>query len=394
MADIDTLLNRWQTAGVLDAEAAGRIRAFESEQTRPAGLRWQGMVALTLGAILLACGVVLFVSAHWDELGPGARYALVMGMVALFHLGGAWARKDYRGLSTALHAVGTISTGAAIALVGQIFNIQAHWPAAILLWAVAALAGWVLLQDEAQQTLTLLLFPAWILSEFSFYAEGHIGETVYIGRFLVVWAVLYLTLFLGSKHKAAQGILFAASAIAAVTGIVFLAGGWSSWGEQTYLSFGTRVWGWAIIAVLPLCFSVVRLRKSSVPVGAAIIFSLALPWCQRVWTESYNYGVYHQTYTRNEPNLAAHALVAAFCVFLVWWGVRHDSRALVNLGIVGFAIAVGWFYFSDIYGAVSRSLALIGLGVLFLAGGWALEKMRRGLLAGMDQKKLPAKEAL
>jgi hypothetical protein len=66
----------------------------------------------------------------------------------------------------------------------------------------------------------------------------------------------------------------------------------------------------------------------------------------------------------------------------------------VNLGIVGFAIAVGWFYFSDIYGAVSRSLALIGLGVLFLAGGWALEKMRRGLLAGMDQKKLPAKEAL
>ena len=92
MADIDELLTRWQTAGVLDAEAAARIRAFESESAaadRPAGLRWQGMVALILGAILLACGVVLFVSAHWDEIGPGARYALVMGMVAVFHLGGA-----------------------------------------------------------------------------------------------------------------------------------------------------------------------------------------------------------------------------------------------------------------------------------------------------------------
>ena len=386
MSDIDTLLTRWQTAGVLDAEAAGRIRAFEAEQTRPSGLRWQGMVALILGAILLACGVVLFVSSHWDELGPGARYALVMGMVAVFHLGGSWARKDYRGLSSALHAVGTISTGAAIALVGQIFNIQEHWPAAILLWAVAALAGWVLLQDEAQQTLTFLLFPAWMLAEFSFYAAGHIGENVYIGRFLVVWAVLYLTIFLGSKHKAAQGILFAASAIAAVTGIVLLSGGWSSWGEQTFLPFGTRVWGWAVIAVLPLCFSVIRLWKSSVPVAAAIAFSIALPWCQRIWTESFNYGVYHHTYTRNEPNLAAHALVAAFCVFLVWWGVHHASRALVNLGIVGFAIAVGWFYFSDIYGAVGRSLGLIGLGVLFLAGGWALEKMRRGLLAGIGQK--------
>ena len=175
MADFDAMLNRWQKAGVLDAEAARRIRAFELELTRPAGLRWQGMVALILGGILLACGVVLFVSAHWDDLGPGLRFALVIAMVAVFHLGGAWAREHFHGLSTALHAVGTVSTGAAIALVGQIFNIQEHWPAAILLWAIAAAAGWILLQDEAQEILTLLLFPAWILSEFSFAAEGHIG---------------------------------------------------------------------------------------------------------------------------------------------------------------------------------------------------------------------------
>jgi uncharacterized membrane protein len=395
MADIESLLTRWQSASVLDAEAADRIRAFEAEQTRPAGLRWQGMVALILGAILLACGVVLFVSAHWDELGPGARFALVMGMVAVFHLGGAWARKEYRALSTALHAVGTISTGAAIALVGQIFNIQEHWPAAILLWAVAALAGWVLLQDEAQQTLTFLLFPAWMLSEFSFYATGHIGADVYIGRFLVVWAVLYLTLFLGSKHKAAQGILFAASAIAAVTGIVILTWGWTSWlADQTFLSFGTRLWGWAFIAFVPLCFSVLRLRKSSVPVAAAIVFSIALPWCQRNWVDYETYGANHYTFARHDPNLAAHALVAAFAVFVVWWGVHHASRALVNLGIVGFAITVGWFYFSDIFDKVGRSLGLIGLGILFLAGGWVLEKMRRRLVAGMEQKELSAEEAL
>jgi hypothetical protein len=32
---------------------------------------------------------------------------------------------------------------------------------------------------------------------------------------------------------------------------------------------------------------------------------------------------------------------------------------------------------------VNRSLGLIGLGILFLAGGWALEKMRRRILARM-----------
>jgi hypothetical protein len=384
MADFESLLTRWQTAGILDGATVRHIRAWESEQKRPAGLRWQVIVVLILGAILLACGVALFVSAHWDQIGPGARFAVVLGMVSLFHLGGSWARKRFRVLSTALHAVGTLSTGAAIALVGQIFNIQEHWPAAVLMWTLAALAGWILLHDEAQQTLTLLLFPAWLLSEFSYFAEGHIGENVYAGRFLIAWAVLYLTFFLGSKRRIVQGILFAVAAIASVVGVVVLLEGWHSWGDQTYLPLGIRTWGWVFIAVLPLLFAVFKFFKSVIPVVVAISFSIALPWCQRIWTDTYNYydGNYY-TYHRTSPNLVAHALVAAFAVFIIWWGVRQVSQALVNLGIVGFAATVGWFYFSDIMDKFGRSLGLIGLGVLFLAGGWVLERTRRKLVAGM-----------
>jgi hypothetical protein len=44
-----------------------------------------------------------------------------------------------------------------------------------------------------------------------------------------------------------------------------------------------------------------------------------------------------------------------------------------------------WFYFSDIFDKVGRSLGLIGLGVLFLAGGWALERWRRRLIGHMGQ---------
>ena len=394
MADFESMLTRWLAAGVLDAEGADRIRVYESEQARPSGLRWQGLVALILGALLLACGVVLFVSAHWDEIGPGPRFAIVIAMVTVFHLGGALARNAYLGLSTTLHAVGTLSVGASIALVGQIFNIEEHWPAAVLLWAIAALAGWILLHDEAQQTLTLLLFPAWLLSEFSYYAEGHIGANVYAGRFLIAWAVLYLTFFLGSKRQIVQGILSAVGAIAAVTGVVVLLDGWNSWGNQTYLSLGTRTWGWVFIAVIPLLFAVFKFFKSVIPVAAAICFSIALPWCLTIKTYHNDFGEFHNTYTHSEPNLAAHALVAAFAVFIIWWGVRHVSQVLVNLGILGFAIAVGWFYFSDIMDKFGRSLGLIGLGILFLAGGWALEKWRRNLLAGMGKTDVSEEEEL
>ena len=97
---------------------------------------------------------------------------------------------------------------------------------------------------------------------------------------------------------------------------------------------------------------------------------------------------------RAEPNLAAHLLVAAFAVFIIWWGVRHASQVLVNLGIVGFAVAVGWFYFSDIFDKMGRSLGLIGLGILFLAGGWALERTRRKLVLRMKHAGLSDEEEL
>ena len=120
--------------------------------------------------------------------------------------------------------------------------------------------------------------------------------------------------------------------------------------------------------------------------AVAICFSIALPWCQRIWTETYDYGSQDRSsYTRSEPNLAAHALVAAFCRLHHLVGRAAGSQALVNLGIVGFAIAVGWFYFSDIFDKLGRSLGLIGLGILFLAGGWALERTRRKLMAGMEK---------
>ena len=385
MPDLETLLTRWQSAGVLDATIATRIRAWESQQKHPTGMRWQGIVALILGAILLASGIVLFVSAHWDELGPGMRFLIAPAMVGMFHTAGAATRPAFRALSTALHAVGTAATGAAIALAGQIFNIREHWPAAILLWALAAVAGWALLQDEAQQILTLLLIPAWLFSELSYAMQNHIGQNVYLGRFLFAWSVLYLTLFLNTKRKAVQGILFAAAAIAVIVGVPYMLQSWTSWVDRAAIPLHLKFWGWVAIAILPLFPALFRFGKSFVPVAAAVMVAAVLPWCSHMLVTHSEFSKGHPvSYTQGEPNILAPILVAAFAVFSIWWGVRQFSKALVNLGIVGFAITVVWFYFSNILDKFGRSLGLIGLGILFLAGGWALERMRRRLIAEMS----------
>jgi len=395
MPDLESYLARWQSAGILDRESdAGliaRMRALETEEHKPAGLRWQGVVAFILGAILLAFGVILFVSAQWDHLSPLLRFLLVLAMVSFFHVGGALSRESSRISSTTFHAVGTIATGAAIALVGQIFNIHEHWPSAILLWAIAAFAGFVLLHDEAQQTLTVLLFPAWFASEIAYAADGYIGGNIYFGRFLIVWATLFLTIFLGSRRRTVAGICFAAAAIASLIGTSMITQGWlSQSGNSTFLPLGSRIWDWGVIAAVPLFFTLFRRRESLIPVTAGIVLAIILPWCAEDTTQ--NYG--HVVHTSHLPNAAAYALVAAFAIFLSWWGVRMVSRALVNFGIIGFAISVVWFYFSDVFDKVGRSFGLMGLGILFLAGGWLLEKTRRRLIGQMLEPEVSPQEAL
>jgi len=375
-------LARWRAAGLIDEPTEAAIRAYESAEAKPSGQRWQAIVALVLGGILLGAGVLLFVAAHWDDVSPVGRLLLVMAMLALFHGAGIASRERFSGFATTMHALGTVASGAAIALVGQIFNMQEHWPAAVMLWAFCALAGWALLGDEFQQTLALLLGPAWLISEWTYRAGLYSGFDVYLWRMIAVLAAVYLTAYLHSRRRVVFGILFAASAIALAiaTGVLgeegwrWLYYGWGhDWG---FVPLSLRMGAYAIL-LLTLVFAWLVDKKSVLPAAVVAAMAFALPWLRVTVTEHFGSG----QWIRSDPRTAMYALVAAACVFLAWWGVRESSKAIVNYAIGAFALTVMWFYFSDIMGKLDRSLGLIVLGVLFLAGGWMLEKARRRLVA-------------
>ena len=109
-------LERWTTAGLIEPSTAERVRIYEARQEKTQGLRWPVALAISFGGLLLGAGVILFVAAHWDTLSPGERFALVLLLVALFHVAGAFTAERFSVLSTTLHAVGTISLGAGIFL--------------------------------------------------------------------------------------------------------------------------------------------------------------------------------------------------------------------------------------------------------------------------------------
>ena len=65
---------------------------------------------------------------------------------------------------------------------------------------------------------------------------------------------------------------------------------------------------------------------------------------------------------------------------LVMWGVAERRTERINLGAAVFAVTVLFFYFSNVMDKLGRAASLIGFGLLFLVGGWALERTRRQLV--------------
>jgi uncharacterized membrane protein len=381
MDNAEEYLVRWQSAGLLDESAVAAIRAYESAHAKPRGHQWQVLLALILGGILLGAGVLLFVAAHWDMVSPGMRLTMVLAMLVFFHGCGWLARDKFAGLATAMHAVGTVSAGAAIALVGQIFNMQEHWPAAILLWALCAAAGWILLRDQFQETLTLLLVPAWVVSEWTYRTNPYSHSEIFICRMLAVIGAVYVSAFLFSRKRIVFSVLFAVGAVSLPITIVTLASlGWQgNYFQQTSVPFTYQLVAVGVM-LLAILFGAWLDRRSLVPSLITTFLAFVLPWT--AWVIPVH-GV-RGTWVQTEIGLTAYALVGATAVAFVWWGVRTQAKALVNLGMVLFAMTVAWFYFSNVMGKLGRSLGLIVLGILFLAGGWALEVTRRKLVRGMD----------
>ena len=378
-------LQRWMNAELIDQATARRIREFEASQEQPSGLRWQVLLALVFGAILLAAGIALFVAAHWDDISPLTRFVIVMFTLAAIHAIAVLVRERFATLATVLHGVGTLAAGAAIALVGQIFNIEEHWPAAILLWALCAIAGWVLLGDEVQQTIALLLLPVWIVCEWIARTDGYRGSEIMSARMIAVIAAVYLTAFLRSQRRLVAGVLFAAGAIAltvAVAGLVSFYG-WHDWATTPVPPVLLTIFGWGVLAAAIILAWRVS-QSPPVPVLVVFLAAMVLPHCYVFRERSYAGGTIYPT----ESNWFAYLVVAAVAAFLGWWGVRERSRALINYSVVAFALTVLWFYFSNLMDKLNRSLSLIVLGVLFLGGGWALEKLRRRMVGQVKEATL------
>ncbi|MGH9790602.1 MAG: DUF2157 domain-containing protein [Candidatus Acidiferrales bacterium] len=376
---LEKSLERWQAAGLLDAATAARIRSFESQQDPSGGLRWPVVLALSLGGLLMAAGVLLFVAAHWDELSPVARFALVLLMVGVFHTGGAFAAERFAPLATVLHAVGTITLGAGIFLAGQIFHLQEHWPGGVMMWAAGAWVGWALLRDWPQAALAAILTPAWLAGEWMVATERLSGGDQMLHQSLLLLALTYISLRTNENDTQIRRALMWIGGIALLPCAVLASQRW--WGASSDVvprSLLTVGWLAGIGAPIALAYWL-RGRAAWMNLVAAL-WGAALSAMTTISHEEAMGSLFKHFWR----DFGLYLWLWLGTVGLIAWGFKELRRERVNLGVACFGITTIVFYFASVMDRLGRSISLIGLGVLFLVGGWFLERARRRLLARLN----------
>jgi uncharacterized membrane protein len=381
---LEKQVQRWTDAGVIDSPTGSRILAFETGQERRATLRWPVILAMVFGGILLAAGVTLFVAAHWIELSPAVRFLLLILMVGVFHAGGALLFKGFPALSTTLHALGTATLGAAIFLTAQIFNLHENWATGVLLWALGAAVGYILLRDSPQAALLAVLASAWLISQWSIMNKWYSGGDRPLAAGLILTALCYLSARVADEESTARRTLVWLGGIALLPcggiAVVFAMEEGVRYNYRAALPAGTLLLGWAVALMAPLLVALcVRGRAAWVNLlWAAWAYALTLAAAR---TSRFADPQYRHPFG---ATLALYFLCALGSVGLVAWGVHEKRKERVNLGIAGFAISVLFFYFDSFMGKIGRSASLLILGVLCLAGGYALEVTRRRLMSRME----------
>jgi uncharacterized membrane protein len=365
MDSIDEQLTRWTGAGLLDDASAARIRAFEAGREEPPHLRWPMRLAIGFGALLLGAGMLLFVASHWQTLAPSQRFALVLALVAVFHAAGTGAVDRAPALSEGLHAIGTVSLGAGIFLAGQIFNMAEHWPGGVLLWALGAWLAWLVLRHETQLFLAALLTPAWLAGEWIVVLD-HAQRNMWDNEPLLPAGLVLIALTYFTRPRTEtdrRDVLVWLGGMALAPTMIVLALITASPVRIVAAPMTVQAVAWMVAITVPLGLSLLWRGPAAWMNGAAVVWIVALLW-----------------FSTFREELLLHGWWALGGLGLVIWGVGERRTERINLGAAVFAVTVLVFYFSNVMDKLGRSASLIGFGLLFLAGGWMLERTRRQLV--------------
>lgn len=389
----------WLTEGHIDPVTHDRLGAALAQHDVPAARNKMISVLVSLGALLIGAGLLLFIASQWGESSPLARLAMLVIAYAATVAAATLARvRDLGTTSNGLWFLSSIAAGANIFLVGQIFNLPLTYWQGTLLWLVATLAaGWAA-PSSAQGWLAvplaiLTLGWLWVPSTFMFDQVAFLFDPAglkaalpLVGIGLIAVASLVRDTDFGWLRRPATA--FGATLVAAPLTLATFHNELLGWVFEMQVTIVHRLI--AVGASVLLVVAWRRDRRSAwlgwagavlalflvlAPQAVVPISSMApVSWFARTLAGS---PVLHFVYVAAVFGLALGAIGGGFR-----WGVK----ALVNTGFAMVSVQLFAFYVVRVAGALPASVAVSCGGLLLVGGAIGLERKRRDLARRASEK--------
>jgi|AP95_1055475.scaffolds.fasta_scaffold00400_17 uncharacterized membrane protein len=392
--------------GVVDATTASALVTLAEQQEREGGVRSLSSILGALGGGTVALGVMLLVAANWQGIGDWTKIGGLLLLLGGAHGVGFWitaTNRPYVRAAEALHFLGAGLVMAGIALVSQIFNLDAHPPNGVLIWLVAVVPLAYLLRSAAITGMAVFALVLWAHMEGSFS-----GSPIEMPTFAVH---LMLEVGLGTALLGAASVVRDAepeiSHILRAAGGLLLIYGVYTLGFYRYFSDPTSDAGagaWVLPSVALVLGGVglwiaretlaneapwLRDRLNSLLVillsiaAMAVVLDLGVvPSGRELWF--FDFG--------NDATFSIASLLVTFAAWALWFllafwcvafGTRSGRKRYLDIGVAAVGLGVVTRFFDLIGGQTGTGILFVVGGLLLIGTAWGMEKWRRQMLARM-----------
>ncbi len=390
--DASDAIAMWLAEGQIDDDLATRLRASLAEHDEPERANRLIWLLVSVGAVLIGGGLLLFIASQWDQSSPVRRLGLLFGIYLIIVAGASVAERQRLGITArGLWFLSSISVGVNIFLVGQIFNLTLNYWQGTLLWLIATLVmGWAS-PSSAQGWLAVplgLLTLGWFSVPSSrFFDQGaFLWDPAGLRPLLPLVGLALVGVALLVEPTSFSWLTRPATAFGTLSVVVPI----------TVSTFHPEVFGWIFgielrpfhIVVGLLCIALVALAWWKQPlthlaIGFAAVAVLLVALLPQVQGRAFDETTVSWLTPPFEDSEALfflyNAVVFGLALGTIVAGQRYNVRVLVNVGFAMVSVLLVAVYIGRLAGALPTSLAVILGGLLLVGGAIFLERKRRAL---------------
>jgi uncharacterized membrane protein len=335
-ADINMLIDRWLQVGAISQEQAEYFRAdVASVVSETSGNRFISAITY-IGASALSLGVLLLIASNWSGLAREVKLLLALLLPVIPLCFAYWQlliSQTPRVLGRAANILGVVLVGGSLALIGQIYNLEANMQSFFWTWALLT-TPFVLVFRRTENVLfaATIIGVAVTYSLFDFLDSADVEDGV---------AVLLLTMvglaYAGLLYGIGSGLRFAAS-----------------WLESGRI-----------------------LRIGAAGLAATILFFTTFEFYARAIVG----GSYRNPGNWEVLSVGLNLVFVGFLLFALLRSIKFEEYtfALSIVRLFGFYLLVK--YVTLFYSMLDTGLFFVIGGIIFISGGWFLEKHKHTLVS-------------